>query len=48
MAPLLDIVSRSIEGVIEGGDHEQEPGKESYDLVGPDLLRRVILSLSEY
>jgi hypothetical protein len=38
MAPFLHIIVWNVEGIVEGGNHENEPGKSGEDLVSPNRL----------
>jgi len=47
VAPALHIITWCVEGVVESGDYEKEPGESGQDLISPDRLGGVGLASCE-
>lgn len=45
---VLSNIVWAVEGVVDGGDNDEEPSEDGEDLVGPDSLRVVRVALGEW
>jgi hypothetical protein len=48
VTPVLLVIGRDMEAVVEGGDDEKEPCEDGEDLVGPDGLSGMGLASREW